>query len=527
MSAGPGGGARGYYSLGLFRTSLIAFAGGRLLSSLAGFVLFLLLARSLPTALYGQYLTLIATMELVLLYSSLGIPWIGIRYLPEFRMRASPQRLRRLLGTLAAFNALALAVALAVVGPSAPWWMPWLNLDDALAVLGPFLLICAFEGVNRFATAVVLESLLAQRLAQLVQIVRNLAFLGPLVVALAGGHPLGLNEVLRIEAVAAALAAALACLAALALVRGIAPAAEDPDWPAPGRRAMAAIAWYNYSGNAVANLYSHSALQLLANALLGPQVSALFGFARALADQVRRYLPSEFLLSVIRPMLVASYTADGDHRQLNRRMLLGAKFSLVTSAPVLGVLIGAGPAALQMLGGGRMQDAYWMVLALLFVSFSRSHRSLLGLYVNCVQQTDIWLRASLACLCVLPLAFGLVQLGWGPFALVAAMLAEEVICTACVLWLLERRRLGYSIAIGGLARMAQATVACALVTALTMWLGGPRMVPVAAIAGALACGAWLLWRPPLDDAEQALLNRLAGRRLFRRANAGESSAAVH
>ena len=33
MSAGPGGGARGYYSLGLFRTSLIAFAGGRLLTS--------------------------------------------------------------------------------------------------------------------------------------------------------------------------------------------------------------------------------------------------------------------------------------------------------------------------------------------------------------------------------------------------------------------------------------------------------------------------------------------------------------
>ena len=147
--------------------------------------------------------------------------------------------------------------------------------------------------------------------------------------------------------------------------------------------------------------------------------------------------------------------------------------------------------------------------------------------MNCVQQTDIWLRASLACLCVLPLAFGLVQLGWGPFALVAAMLAAEVICTACVLRLLERRRLGYSIAIGGLAPVAQATVVCALVTALTMWLGGPRMVPLAAIAGALAFGAWLLWRPPLDGAEQRLLNRLAGRRLFRGADAGETSAAVH
>ena len=521
------GGSRGYYSIGLFRSSLVAFAAGRVASALAGFVLFLLLARTLPIADYGQYLTLLATLELVLLYASLGIPWIGIRFLPEFRIRATPGTLRTLVGRLALFNGLALAVALLAMWPTATWWTHWLKLDDAQTVIVPFLAICAADGISRFATTVVLESLLAQRAAQAVQILRNAVFLIALGLALLDGRTVGLREVVMMETLAATLAALAATVSAVVHLRRIPAAEQDPDWQAPDGRTMAAIAWYNYSGNAVANLYSHSTLQLLANALLGPNISALFGFARSLADQVRRYLPSEFLLSVIRPMLVASYSTDGDHRQLNRRMLLGAKFSLIVSAPVLGLLLGAGPAAVMLLGGARLQDTYWLVVALLFVAFSRSHRSLLGLYVNCVQQTDIWLRASLWCLCVLPLALALIQVGWGAFALVAAMVAEEIICTASVLRQLSRRGLGYSVAIGGLAPVAVATLLCALATGLAVHLMDGRMVVLAAALGCAAFVATLLARTPFDGREQELLNRVTGRTLFRGAAARANVPDVH
>lgn len=521
------GGSRGYYSIGLFRSSLVAFAAGRVASALAGFALFLLLARSLPIADYGQYLTLLATLELVLLYASLGIPWIGIRFLPEFRIRAAPGTLRALVGRLALYNGLALAAALLVLWPTAPWWTRWLKLDAAQAVIVPFLAICAADGISRFATTVVLESLLAQRAAQGVQILRNSVFLIALGVALTGGRAVGLHDVVMMETVAATLAALTAMVYSVIHLRRIPPAEQDPEWVAPDGRAMAAIAWYNYSGNAVANLYSHSSLQLIANALLGPNISALFGFARSLADQVRRYLPSEFLLSVIRPMLVASYSTDGDHRQLNRRMLLGAKFSLIVSAPVLGLLLGAGPAAVKLLGGVRLQDTYWLVVALMFVAFSRSHRSLLGLYVNCVRQTDIWLRASLWCLCVLPLALALIQVGWGAFALVAAMIAEEIICTTSVLRQLARRGLGYSVAIGGLGPVVLATLACALTTGLAVQLMDGRMVPLAAALGCLVFAATLLARTPFEPREQQLLNRVTGRNIFPRAVVRPDAPDVH
>lgn len=505
---------RPYYSLGLFRSSLIAFATGRVLSSLAGFVLFLVLARSLSTTDYGLYLTLLATMELAILYSSLGIPWIGIRHLPEYRIHSGRAPIVRLVTRLGALNLAALGLTLLVLGPTAHGWTAWLNLEGARAAIPAFLLICLCEGVNRFATTVVLESLLAQRLAQAVQILRNLAFLLPLGVMLLSGRTLTLQDVVRVELVAAALAATAAVVFSVTQLRAIPAAASEPGWNEPSDREMAAIAWYNYSGNAVANLYSHSALQLIANAMLGPTASALFGFARALADQIRRYLPSEFLLSVIRPMLVASFATDNDHRQLNRRMLLAAKFSLIVSAPVLGVLIGAGPPAIALLGGGKLQGAYGLVVVLIFVAFSRSHRSLLGLYVNCVRQTDIWLRASLWCLAVLPLALGLIELGWGAYALVAAMVAEEIICTGSVLRQLRRRSLDYAVTIGGLGSVILATIGCAVVTALAAHFLDGRAVAIAACLGGLAYLGVLAWRPPFDPADQALLNRVSGRRLF-------------
>jgi len=500
--------------MGLFRSSLVAFAAGRVTSALIGFTLFLVLARSLPLGDYGQYLTLLAGLELIVLYTSLGIPWIGIRYMPEYRIHAGGPALRRLLLQLGLASLAPLALALLALWAGAHWWMGWLKVEGAADAIGAFLLICLFDGVNRFLSTVVLESLLAQKRAQAVQILRNLVFLAPLGYLLLQGGQVDLTTVLRIELVASAAAAAAATLLSATLLRALPDGEEDPDWTPPTRRALVEIAGYNYASNAVANLYSAPALQLLANALLGPAASALFGFARNLAEQVRRYLPSEFLLSVIRPMLVATYASDRDDAQLNRRMLLAAKLSLLTSAPVAGVLLGAGQEAMRLIGGARLQDAYWLLIVLLFVSFSRSHRSLLGLYVNCVRQTDIWLRASLWCLFVLPLALALIEVGWGAFALVAAMIAEEIICTASVLRQLSRRGLGYSVAIGGLGPVIGAAIACAVTTALALRLMNGQMVPVAAALGCIAFGVTLLVRTPFDAREQQLLNRVTGRPLF-------------
>ncbi|HRO58625.1 MAG TPA: oligosaccharide flippase family protein [Burkholderiaceae bacterium] len=503
-----------YYSLARFRSNLLSFAAGRTISALTSFAIFVLLARSLPVADYGRYLTLLATTELILLYSSLGIPWVAIRFVPEYRERASSRQLYRLLAGMALANLLPMLAVLVLLWRWSGWWTNRLALDAALVVVGPFLLLCLFDGLNRIFVTLALEPLLAQKSAQAVQISRNLVFLAPLAYAAATGMPFDLPFVIHIEAAAAAVAAAIAAATALSAARRSARLAGDPEWAPPPLRALVGVAGYNYSGNAVANLYAAPSLQLIANALLGPAASALFGFARGLAAQVRRYLPSELLLSIIRPMLVAAYSNDGDHHKLNRRMLLAAKSSLLAVAPLVGILLGAGPQAAAAIGGADLQHAYWLIIMLLLLSFAHSHRSLLGLYVNCVRETDIWLRASLLCLCVLPATYLMILGGWGASSMAIAMVLEEVLLTASVLRMLQRRGYRYSLAFSGGSGIAAATAICALTVFVALRL--PELsLPVAAVLGGIAFVAALALLVPLDRAEQRLVNQLAGRPMFR------------
>ncbi|NLD69600.1 MAG: oligosaccharide flippase family protein [Limnobacter sp.] len=503
-----------YYSLARFRSNLLSFAAGRTISAVTSFTIFVLLARSLPVADYGRYLTLLATIELILLYSSLGIPWVAIRFVPEYREKASSQQLYRLLLGLVLANSLPMLVVLLMLWQWSAWWTNQLGLEAALVVVLPFLLLCLFDGLNRIFVTLALEPLLAQKSAQAVQISRNLSFLAPLGYAAANGIPFDLAFVIRIETAAAGVAAGIAAATAVRATRASARASGDPQWTRPPLRAMVGIAGYNYSGNAVANLYSAPALQLMANALLGPAASALFGFARGLAAQVRRYLPSELLLSIIRPMLVAAYSNDGDHDKLNRRMLLAAKTSLFAVAPLVGILLGAGPQAVAAIGGAELQQAYWLLVVLLLLSFAHSHRSLLGLYVNCVRETDIWLRASLLCLCVLPAAYLMIVGGLGAESLAIAMVAEEILLTTSVLRMLRARGYRYSLAVSGLPGIAAATALCALTVFIGLRL--PELpLPAAAALGGIAFAVALALLRPLDQAERMLVNRLAGRPMFR------------
>ena len=60
-------------------------------------------------------------------------------------------------------------------------------------------------------------------------------------------------------------------------------------------------------------------LLLLVTRMLGPEIAGAFGFAKTIAEQVRRYLPADLFASLIRPKLVADFTADKDFDLLNKR----------------------------------------------------------------------------------------------------------------------------------------------------------------------------------------------------------------
>ena len=89
MSASP-------YSSDVLKRSALHFLTGKAISAALTFLIVLWLVRLLPVAEYGAYVTLVAGMELTFGLSGLGLSWMAVRYLPEYRLHAKGVELSRL-----------------------------------------------------------------------------------------------------------------------------------------------------------------------------------------------------------------------------------------------------------------------------------------------------------------------------------------------------------------------------------------------------------------------------------------------
>ena len=96
------------YSGALLKQSAIHFLTGKAASALLTFTILLWLVRLLSTQDYATYVTLVAAYELLFAISSLGLPWMAARYLPEYRLHASGFHLKAHLSWLLTFFSAAL-----------------------------------------------------------------------------------------------------------------------------------------------------------------------------------------------------------------------------------------------------------------------------------------------------------------------------------------------------------------------------------------------------------------------------------
>ena len=112
--------------------------------------------------------------------------------------------------------------------------------------------------------------------------------------------------------------------------------------PIPARKELWALARANYLSYLLTLTYGPQFITFMLSRFAGLEATAAFGFARNLADQVRRYLPAELLYGLVRPALIARYAATRDVAAFNRNNALLFQVSLMFLAPllVLGIAYG-------------------------------------------------------------------------------------------------------------------------------------------------------------------------------------------
>lgn len=417
------------YGGGRFKAALLHYALGRGVNALASVALFVLLARALAVPDYGAYVTLWALLELLLALGNLGSEWVTATEVPRLRQAQAWGLLRRLLaavlGTqLLCFGLLGLLLALAgaplaaLLGyealPAAVW--PWLGLH-LLA-----------EGLGRSLRDQILSSLLLQWLAQAVQLLRNLLVLGGVAWWMRAGS-VQLVELVRLETLASgfSMLIALANLGWQLRHRGEPVQTVVAPDPAQLRR----MAWNAWLGTLGQLLTGPQLLLLLAARFLSVELTALLGFARNLAEQLRRFMPIEFGFAILRTYLVAAHAQQPSSRLLVQRSQIAWKLNTLVLLPVwLLALLWGGELAV-LVGGAKFASAGPLLAAWASWVLIWSHHRLSDTWAHLLQRSAAVGRTSLL-LAALPLLLAWVLAQQQALAAVLLLAAAEAVYVVSV-----------------------------------------------------------------------------------------------
>jgi len=324
-----------YYTGKRFRAAIGAFLFGRVAQGVANFVLTLWVVRLLASGDYGVYMTLWGMTEMLVPLSSLGLMEAARRFLPELAARGSAVGVRLFIRwTKIARLSILLVWA---VGLALAWGTitDWLGFSAAQASHTWQALILAVLVVAFRYSCEMLESLLEQRWSQ---VVRALHPIGRLV-GLAGlllANQVTLAWILWVEVIVS-----LACLLLVewGLIRKL-RALPNTDEYRVSVRAVANFSWHLAGANLLQSISCGGAQRLLVARLLGLEVAGLFSFLQQLLFIVSRYMPTQLLANVIRPMLISRL--ETERGVVSQVMALMWKSNFAIVAASVAVLVVAG-----------------------------------------------------------------------------------------------------------------------------------------------------------------------------------------
>ncbi|SIQ02881.1 Membrane protein involved in the export of O-antigen and teichoic acid [Aromatoleum tolulyticum] len=455
------------YSVQAFRRSIVRYTSGRVLNALTAFVIFVWVARYITEVEYAKYVAAFAILELGLVAFGFGMEWVTAVYIPQVRLKASGRDLGRFVWECAGIQIAALVAGALLMILFAPALAGWLQMKDATNALRIYGMVMLVEGCSRVFRDQLLSCLLLQGAAQTSQMLRNFAMLGfayllATEVEWRSASTLALAELC---ASGLSLAFAVGCLYRY-LHRVRDGAAEDVLWRPPGWGSLLRSGWNAWLSNLANLCWGGQIVILIATRFMGPEATAALGFTRNLAEQIRRYMPMEFMFGVVRTILVARFVEDGDARQLAVRVNLMYRANLLFLLPILVLAVCLGAEINGLFSNGQYASARWYLVGWLVVLLVWAHHRGTDLLAHALGRSDLCRKSSLRLLVtpLLILAAAFHQVWWLLFLI---QVVAEMVYTLMVVVPLKIYRPNWT-AIGKLIGVA---LSAWLLLSLPIWGG--------------------------------------------------------
>lgn len=380
------------------KRGLVHFLLGKGVSSIAGLLAVVLVVRGLSVPEFAAYSVLLALVEVFTAIAGLGLAHVILRYVPELYATHRAHSLRGLVSGALCLRTGVLVVALLAAAFWADLLAAVLKLDDFLPALQLFLWIVAFRSSSHILSQV-LESTLHQGVSQLAF---SAAALGRCLgmAWLLGQGSVSLFQVLALELACDVLACAILLTGLVKVLRtagldGHTPSDDLQWWPSQ-RRTIVGFAAAAYMQHLATLPFGGNTNRLVGGAMFGDRVMAGFGFALTLYEYVKRYLPTQLLVGVIRPVVVTRYTADGSFQRVAHLCEQSFQVNLALLLLITTPVAVAGAEILSLISAGKYgQDSAWLLLALLALLSLETRRVLLEVLAQTVERYDLMIRSNL------------------------------------------------------------------------------------------------------------------------------------
>ena len=363
----------------------------KLVTPVISFVITVYVIRTLSVRDYGIYNVLIAAMGYVGLISSLGLPSILQRYVPEFQQKGQTSLVHRLVSRGLLLRGI---TAIGVLGIVVGFWGPLSRLLQ-LQGLFDYFMIFALGGLFYFEAALLstaLSGLFLHRFHVVSQLV-YVPFRGILLfILLQMGW--GLRGLLVGEAIAYSLLAGLQVIFYYRAFRG--GIREDVSHSArlPMRRLVkyGGLSYFNESGAMILNV---AADNLIISAFLGPAAVGLYIFANKLVQMVEETIPVHIFREVIRTSFFSQYTRNDDPDELNFMFNFLTKLTAFFYVPVSVWFVILGGRFTTIFFGVKYADAYAILVIVAIFFALKSFEFSVGLTAMSIEKIHINLLAKI------------------------------------------------------------------------------------------------------------------------------------
>lgn len=407
-----------------FKRGLWHFVLGKAVSAASGFLAMVLVVRLLPVHEFADYSVLVSLVEIFTAFSALGLSHALLRYVPELYARHYKIALREFI-----FGSFALrtGVLLLAAGLTHVWSAsiaPVIGLSDFLAAFQLYLLVVVFRTTSHFLSQI-LESTLHQGIVQFAFSVSSVFRLAGMLYLMQAGHA-GLLDVVLVEVLSDALGMVVMLAGVGKVIWRTAQTedcpADDGTWFRKNLRHIARFAFSGYAQHIVGLPFGSNTNRLAGGHLFSSPVMASFGLAQSLYEYIKRYLPAQLLVGLIRPVLVARFS---EKRNFAAAAATCERVILINIALICGIFLALAVGGKEMLawisGGKYGMEALWVLAALMLVLSLETHRLMLEMLVQIVERYAILIPSNIVLsLSILPAILFFPYLGAVGFPLVNA-----------------------------------------------------------------------------------------------------------